>query len=82
MDVCRIIGIKNVFTTTYYPYANGQVEQFNCTILSALHHYVAEHPKDWYLFSAALTFACNYHVNNSTGVHDSNWFSRDSLARS
>ena len=68
IDVCRILGIKNVFTTTYHPQANGQVERFNRTILSALRHYVAEHPKDWDLFTDALTYAYNTQAHGSTMV--------------
>ena len=47
LDVCRILSIKNHFTTTYHPQANGQVERYNRTILSALRTYVADHPRDW-----------------------------------
>ena len=39
-EICRILGVKNVFTTTCHPQTNGQVERFNRTILSALRHYV------------------------------------------
>ena len=56
-DVCRIIGVKNPFTTTYHPQCNGQVERLNRTILAALRHYVADHPKNWDLFTDALTYA-------------------------
>ena len=28
-DVCRILGTKNQFTSTYHPQCNGQVERFN-----------------------------------------------------
>ena len=67
-DVCRIIGIKNVFTTTYHPQTNGQVERFNRTILAALRHYVGDHPKDWDLYSDALTYAYNTQAHGSIGV--------------
>ena len=55
-----------MFTTTYHPQTNGQVERFNRTILSALRHYVAEHPRDWDLFSDALTYAYNTQAHAST----------------
>lgn len=45
-DVCRIMNIENNFTTTYHPQTNGQVEQYNRTILAALRTYVADHPRD------------------------------------
>ena len=65
-EICRILGIKNVFTTTYNPQTNGQVERFNRTMLAVLRHYVAEHPKDWYLFTDALTYAYNTQTHSTT----------------
>ena len=62
-NVCRILGIRNVFTTTYHPQANGQVERFNRTLTSALRKYVGEHLKDWDLFSDAITLAYNTQVH-------------------
>ncbi|CDF32470.1 unnamed protein product [Chondrus crispus] len=67
-NVCRILGIRNVFTTTYHPQANGQVERFNRTLTSALRKYVGEHPKDWDLFSDAVTFAYNTQVHRTTNI--------------
>ena len=32
-NICLILGIRNVFTTTYHPQANGQVETFDRTRL-------------------------------------------------
>lgn len=34
-DICQIRGVENLFTTTYQPQENGQVERFNRTLL---HH--------------------------------------------
>ncbi|CDF36784.1 unnamed protein product [Chondrus crispus] len=67
-NVCRILGICNVFTTTYHPQSNGQVERFNRTLTSALRKYVGEHPKDWDLFSDAVTFAYNTQVHRTTNI--------------
>lgn len=55
MSVCSILGIRNLFTTTYHPQTNSQVERFNCTILDALLHYVGEHPKDWDISTDSIT---------------------------
>ena len=67
-NICRILRIRNVFTTTYHPQANGQLERFNRTLTSALRKYVGEHPKDWDLFSDAITFACNTQVHRTTNI--------------
>ena len=67
-NVCRILGVNNVFTTTYHPQTNGQAERFNRTILAALRHYVADHPRDWDLFTGAITFAYNSQVHRTTNL--------------
>ena len=67
-ETCRILGVKNLYTRTYHPQTNGQVERLNRTILASLRHYVAEHPKDWDLFSDALTYAYNTQAHESTSV--------------
>lgn len=66
VDICRILGIKNQFTTTYHPQINGQVERFNRKILSALRRYVADHPTDWNLFTKALAYAYNTQPRTTT----------------
>jgi len=67
-DVCKILTIHNSFTTTYHPQTNGQVERFNRTILSALRTYIADHPRDWDLYSSALTYAYNSSPQTSTAL--------------
>ncbi len=44
--VCSVLGVKNLFTTTYHPQATGQCERFIRTALSSLLHYVTDHPTD------------------------------------
>ena len=63
-----MLGVKNLYTKTYHPQNNGQVERFSRTILTSLRHYVAEHPKDWDLFSDALTYAYNTQAHESTSA--------------
>lgn len=65
-NVCRILGVSNLFTTTYHPQCNGQVERFHRTIIAALRHYVSDHPKEWDLFTDALTYAYNTQIHRAT----------------
>lgn len=66
-DLCRILGVKNIFTPKCHPQTNGQVERFNRTFLFALRHCVGDHPKYWDLFTDALTYAYNSQIHESTG---------------
>ena len=65
--VCNILGIRNLYTTTYHLQTNGQVERFNRTILAGLRKYVQEERKKWDLFSHAVTYAYNTQTHSSTG---------------
>ena len=67
VNLCRIVGTENAFTTTYHPQTNGQVERFNRTILNALRHYVLDNPREWDEFSPALTYAYNTQIHRVTG---------------
>lgn len=41
----KIPGIETVRTSAYHPKTNGQVEQYNLTIVTQLRHYMTEDPK-------------------------------------
>ena len=68
LDVCRMVGAKNFFTTTYHPQTNGQVERYNSTIVQALRHFVSDHPREWDLYAGPLTYAYNSQPHSSTQV--------------
>ena len=65
--VCSLLGLSNIFTSTYHPQTNGQVERYNRTILAMLRNYVNEHQDDWDRYATALTYSYNNHVHRSTG---------------
>ncbi len=67
LEVYRILGVQEVFTTTYHPQTNGQTERMNRTICSALRKFVSEHPMEWDLYSDLVTYAYN------TQRHENNW---------
>ena len=39
------LGVRNVFTTTYYPQTNGQAERFNHKNLYDLRVFTSDHPE-------------------------------------
>lgn len=63
-----LMGIKNLFTTTYNPQTNGQVERLNPTLVEMLRHHVEEHQEDWAELRAVLTLSYNSRVHRATGV--------------
>ena len=66
--VCGYAGIANLYTSTYHPQTNGQVERYNRTILAMLRNYINEHQDDWDQYVTALTYAYNTSVHRSTGT--------------
>ena len=67
-DVCKLLNVKNSYTKTYHPQTNGQVERYNRTVLAALRTYVADHPRDWDLYTDALAYAYNCQPHTSTSM--------------
>jgi transposase InsO family protein len=65
--VCKLLGVKQGFTTAYHPATNGQCERFNRTILNAITHYIAENQDNWDEISHIETYAYNTTVHSSTG---------------
>ncbi len=66
LETCRLLGIRNVFTSTYHPQTNGQTERINRTLASMLRHYVADDQEGWDQFLPALSYAYNRGVHKST----------------
>lgn len=57
-NVCRIISIMTIFTTTYHPQTNGHVEIYNRAVLAALQTNVTGHTRDWDLYTDVAIFNC------------------------
>lgn len=68
IDICKIMPIQNKYTTKHHPQSNRQVERNNSTILATLLTYDAGYPRDWHLYTDALTYAYNFHPHTFTYV--------------
>jgi transposase InsO family protein len=56
-DVCKLLGVKKIFTTAYHPQTDGPPERLNRFIVNALYSVVAKDQTDWDLFLRAIAFA-------------------------
>lgn len=59
---------RPIYASTYHPQTNGQVEQYNRTIMAILRNYVSEHQNDWDEYATSLTYAYNTAIYRSTGT--------------
>lgn len=66
--ICTYLGVKHLTTMAYHPKTNGQVEQYNKTIVTCLCHYIVENQRDWDMFIQPLTHACSTQVHRSTNT--------------
>jgi hypothetical protein len=64
--VCRLLGVKQLFTTAYHPSMIGQVERFNQTVLKSVTHFVSEHQDDWDEIAGVAMYAYNTTIQNTT----------------
>lgn len=60
--------MNNIFTTTFYPQADGQSKRFNRSILAAIRLYVGDHPDDWEPYAEAITYAYNTKPHLTMGL--------------
>jgi hypothetical protein len=65
--VCRLLGVKQLFTTACHPSTNVQVERFNQTVLKSVTHFVSEHQDDLDEIAGVATYAYNTTIHSITG---------------
>ena len=65
MDLCKLLGIKQAFSSAYHPQTDGQTERTNRVMQDVLRHYVAPDGKDWDTHLSMAEFAVNnaYHAS-------------------
>ena len=66
-EVCRLINVKQAFTTPYHPMANGSNEKFNGTLKAMVKKMCQERPTDWDRYLHAVLFAYREVSQASTG---------------
>jgi transposase InsO family protein len=66
-EICKILRIHKIFTSTYRPQTDGLVERMNGTLQAMLSKFVATHQKDWPVYLPFVTFAYNSSPQASTG---------------
>ena len=57
-DVCKMLGIKKLNTTSHYPQCNGMIERFNHTLKTMLRKHVCKFGVQWdnYLYGLIAMF--------------------------
>jgi len=66
--VFQLMEITDLYSTTYHPQTQGQVERYNQTIVAQLKAYVENHQDTWDVLFSVLTLAYNSRPQQSTGV--------------
>jgi len=66
--VCNLMGIRNLYTSTYHPQANGQVERFNKTLVDMFMHYIEDHQDNWDELVSVFVLAYNSRPHRTMGV--------------
>ena len=66
--VCNLIGLRNLYTSTYHPHTNGQVERFNKTLVDIFMHYVEDHQDNWDELVSVWALAYNSRPHRTASV--------------
>ena len=65
-ELCKIAGVKKVYTTPYHRQGNGQCERFNSTLCNMLGTLSEEEKSDWKSHLGCMTHAYNCTKHAST----------------
>ena len=67
MDICEMLGIKKLSTTSYHPQCNGMVERLNRTLKSMLRKQAAKFCMQWDQYLPGVLWAYRNTPHESTG---------------
>ena len=71
-EVCKLLGVKKVNMSGYYPQTDGLVEKFNSTLISKVAKSCQVQDRDWDQQLLYLILA--YHVSAQESTRDSPFF--------
>lgn len=66
IDICRILGIEKIRTTSYEPRTNGLIERFHRTMNQMLGKMVADNHRNWHEVLPIVAAAYRASVHEST----------------
>ena len=66
-DVCKLLGIQKLNTTSHHPQCDGMVERFNRTLKTMLRKYAAEFSTQWDRYLPGALWAYRNVPHDSTG---------------
>jgi len=64
-QVCEILKVKTMHTTSYHPQANGMVERVNRVVKDSLAMIIGQHPQDWDKLIPHVRLALNTAIHRS-----------------
>ena len=66
-DICKLLGIKKLNTTSYHPQCDGMVERLNRTLKAMLRKHAAQFGTQWDTYLPGLLWAYRNTVHESKG---------------
>lgn len=66
-EVCKLLNIEKIQTSSYAPSSNGQIERLHRVIKDMLSHYIREDQRDWDQWIPYVMMAYRGTVHSSTG---------------
>ena len=66
-ELCSILNIRQIFSPSYSPTSQGQVERMQRSIVQLLRHYVNQKQTNWDAFLPQITWALNTSENQPLG---------------
>jgi hypothetical protein len=67
LDICKLLGITKLNTTSYHPQCDGAVERFNRTLKQALRKHAARFGGQWDRYLPGVLWAYRNTPHTSTG---------------